>query len=83
MSCLDQTALEQLARGELPDAAMAEAQAHVETCRRCAERMAGLPIGDDLIAEVRELEASREAIAPALSMLSDIEQHLTTTLHRP
>jgi anti-sigma factor RsiW len=82
MGCPDHTTLEQLARGELPEAEMAGVQAHSETCRRCAKQLAALPIDDDLIAEVRELEVSREAIAPALSMLPEIERHLTTHWQR-
>lgn len=81
--CLDDKTLKQLAKGELSGPLLAAAEAHAESCRRCAKRLARQPAGDDLVAQIRDLEASREEIAPVLSTLPQLAERLTTTLFGP
>ena len=44
--CLDLPTLQAFAQGEIPDEASARIETHLETCRRCAERLAKLPHDD-------------------------------------
>ncbi len=78
--CLTQEALEALARGGLDAATRSEAEKHVEVCGRCAAALAHLPIGEDLLADIRDLHRAREQIRPALSQLAQTQRRLTTTL---
>jgi anti-sigma factor RsiW len=78
--CLDQKTLIALAAGALPADATAAAEAHIETCKRCAKALAGLKVGDELIAEIRDLEQSRARINSALSGLTEVEKRVSTTL---
>lgn len=80
MRCLDEKMLERIATESSLDPELAEAEAHVESCRRCAEALDAIPAGDDLIMRIRELEQARNEIAPALKGWSDLEERLTTTL---
>jgi hypothetical protein len=78
--CLNEKMLEGFARGDLPKPQMAESEAHLHGCRRCAEALAGLCGNDELIPEIRDVEAARKEIAPALTALNEIEERLTSTL---
>ena len=78
--CLNAESLEALARGRLPEAARADAEKHVEGCRRCAEALARLPVGEDLLASIRDLHRAREELRPALAQLTQAQRRLTTTL---
>lgn len=78
--CLDRIVLERFARGELSSDAMAAAEAHLASCRRCAEALATLGLDNELLERIRDAERSREEIAPALTILNETEQRLTTTL---
>lgn len=78
--CLDNETLERLAYGKLSDAETAAAEAHITACRRCAEALARVPAGAELIERVRDVQKAREEIGPALERLSETEERVTTTL---
>ena len=76
--CLDETMLERFARGELKGDEQADTAAHLERCPRCAERMASLPVFDDVVEQMREIERWRERLGPVFKRLAGIEERLTT-----
>jgi anti-sigma factor RsiW len=78
---MDETVLTAYAAGTLGLQASAVAEKHLERCRRCARALARVKVADDLLAEIRDLEAAREIIGAALSRLTSVEQQLTTALH--
>lgn len=78
--CLDKQTLMALARGELATQESSDAETHLIQCRRCAEALAKLPIDDDLIERLRDLEHSRNQIGSALAGLRELETRITTTI---
>jgi anti-sigma factor RsiW len=78
--CLNEKTLEGFARGDLPKPQMAETEAHLHGCRRCAEALAEMSGDNELVREIRDLGAVRKEIAPALTALHEIEDRLTSTL---
>ncbi len=82
--CLESDVLERFARGELSGESDAKAETHIATCRRCARKLASLPVDEKLLEQIRDADRSRREIAPALSTLNAITERLTTTLfHAP
>lgn len=77
---LDNEVLEALASGALSGPALASAEAHVESCRRCAEALAGLPIHAGLLESIRELQVVRENERSAMDRLAMDEDRVTSTL---
>jgi len=78
--CPDEQTLTMLAKGELSDELAAATEAHLEKCRRCAEALANLPVDQDLVARLRDLESSRSEIESALKGLAEVERRTATTL---
>ena len=78
--CPDRSVLERMARGELSNDELPNIEAHVEVCDGCARRLAESEGGAELLAQIGELEASREAIAPALMKLREKHSEISTTL---
>jgi anti-sigma factor RsiW len=78
--CVHQETLERFAYGKLPESEAATVETHLESCRRCAAALARLPVGQELLERVRELERSRDEIKDALSQLSETERRVSTTL---
>ncbi len=79
-ACPDKQTLAAFAEGKLSEERAAVAEGHIERCRRCAERLARLPIGEDLVERIRDLEESRARIDSALTGLREVEKRITTTL---
>lgn len=78
--CPDTSSLEAFARDELePEAALA-IELHVEECTRCAKRLACTAIGDDLLAEIEELEKSNIEIAEAMQEMRRRHPQMSSTV---
>ena len=78
--CLDVTTLMAFANAELPGVQAAEVEGHVLSCRRCAAALAKLPVDDELVSRLRDLERAREGLASAVNALEEVQQRVTTTL---
>jgi len=78
--CLSSDTLAALARGELPEPEAAGAEAHIVGCRRCARALASLPMSEDLVERLRDLEDARHDMQPYLAHLPDLEERVTSTL---
>lgn len=78
--CPTAEVLERFAYGRLPESESAATELHLERCRRCAAVLARLPVGEDLLERIRDLERSHKELAPALSRLAQMEEAMTTTL---
>lgn len=78
--CPDKETLERFAYGRLPDTECANLEVHLESCRRCAAALARLPVGEELLERIRELERSRQEIAESLSRLPATEDKLASTV---
>jgi anti-sigma factor RsiW len=81
--CLDRTTLRAFATGELTADALNAAEVHLKQCGRCAKALAGLDVGDDLLADIRALEQARRDAASAQEALKTVEERVSTTLFGP
>lgn len=79
-ACPDPQILHDYADGTLRESNAAALEGHLETCRRCAEALARLPVGQEMIERIRDLHESRRKIGPALRRLARTEREVTTTL---
>lgn len=82
-ACPDDNTLDRFACDQLTEEEAAVVESHVESCRRCAKRLANLPLDVELLQQIRDLERSRTEIEPSLSALTELEEKLTTTLFGP
>jgi anti-sigma factor RsiW len=80
--CPSREILEQFARGRLSESESAAVEDHLETCRRCAELLARVPIGSELLERIRDLDKLRGQVASTSSWLARMEEKTTTTLFR-
>jgi anti-sigma factor RsiW len=78
--CLDVTTLTAFAEGKLAAEAALAAEAHLQSCRRCAEALAKLPVDDELVERLRALEHTRAEAASALSGLNEVVERVSTTV---
>ncbi len=78
--CSPDDRLRLLAEGRLAEPEAMALEVHVQSCGRCARRLASMAGGEDLIVELQGLQAARDRIAPSLARLSDTERAVTTTL---
>ena len=61
-ACPDPQILHDYADGTLHESNAAALEGHLETCRRCAEALARLPVGQEMIERIRDLHESRSKI---------------------
>ena len=80
--CLDNDTLERFVAGKLSAEENAAAEAHLESCRRCAEALDKLPVGDETIDAIRDLTRSRNEINSSLARLNETEQRVTSTMFK-
>lgn len=78
--CPDKSKLESFARDELDAEESRVIEQHAESCKRCAQKLAALPIDDDLLTEISKLEASRRENAPAVEVMRSRHEGLSTSL---
>ena len=78
--CLDEWSLAAFTMGTLSAADAAHAEAHLASCLRCAKALAQLPVDDDLVERVRDLEHLRTEADPALTGLSEVQERVSTTV---
>ncbi len=80
MSCPDQTTIDDWVCGDLSPEQDANEETHFLSCGRCAKRFDRLTGGEEIIADIRELERERDEYASALSRISETGQTLSETL---
>jgi anti-sigma factor RsiW len=80
-ACLDPQTLGAYADGRLTPEASAAVEAHLEHCRRCAERVVGRPEDAELLERIRDAESTAESLRPTLRSLRELEERVRTTLY--
>lgn len=77
LGCPNPAVLSDFAAGILPTGAARMIESHIMGCGKCAEQLAELPIADDLLARLRELERDRTDEREVRSRIRDVRTRLS------
>lgn len=79
--CPDEDTLEFFAQASLKGPQAAAIELHLARCRRCATRLAELPVHQELLERVREWARGRSAEAPGeMDAWRTLEERISTSL---